>query len=92
MSRFPPFSRYESGAVSARLRDLLVRLRLHMRDEAILDEAVARLATELNVRPGEAAERLSRMARHSGLDLVEVAKGIERPLTSPGSRCTCPAG
>jgi serine phosphatase RsbU (regulator of sigma subunit) len=83
VSRFPPFSRYESGAVSARVRDLLVRLRLHMRDQAILDEAIARLATELNVRPGEAADQLTRMARHSGLALVEVAKGIERPADEP---------
>ncbi|MFD0470761.1 hypothetical protein ACFQ0B_22525 [Nonomuraea thailandensis] len=92
MSRFPPFSRYETGAASARVRDLLVRLRLHMRDEAILDEAIARLATELNVRPGEAAEQLARMAKHSGLELVEVARGIERPLTSPGRRTRCPPG
>ncbi|TYB52179.1 SpoIIE family protein phosphatase [Nonomuraea sp. PA05] len=83
MSRFPPFSRYETGAASARLRDLLVRLRMRMRDEAILDEAIARLATELNIRPGEAAEQLSRMAQHSGLELVEVAKGIERPPDEP---------
>ncbi|TMR25414.1 hypothetical protein ETD86_00740 [Nonomuraea turkmeniaca] len=79
MSKYPPFSRYESGAASARVRDQLARLRHHLRNEAILDEATARLATELNIRPGEAAERLARMAQHSGLGLVEVAKGIERP-------------
>ncbi|MEV0378680.1 SpoIIE family protein phosphatase [Nonomuraea sp. NPDC050643] len=79
MSKYPPFGRYESGAASARVRDQLARLRHHMRNEAILDEATARLAIGLNVRPGEAAEQLARMAQHSGLDLVEVAKGIERP-------------
>ncbi|UBU11789.1 PP2C family protein-serine/threonine phosphatase [Nonomuraea gerenzanensis] len=83
MSRFSPFSRYESGAASARVRDLLVRLRMRMRDEAILDEAVARLATGQDIRPGEAAEQLARMAQHSGLELVEVAKGIERPPDEP---------
>ncbi|GAA2214558.1 hypothetical protein GCM10009850_100230 [Nonomuraea monospora] len=91
MSRFPPFSRYETGAASARLRDLLVRLRLRMRDEAILDEAIARLATELNIRPGEAAEQLSRMAQHSGLELVEVARGIERPPDEPRQTLDVPA-
>ncbi|GAA4991597.1 serine phosphatase RsbU (regulator of sigma subunit) [Nonomuraea thailandensis] len=91
MSRFPPFSRYETGAASARVRDLLVRLRLHMRDEAILDEAIARLATELNVRPGEAAEQLARMAKHSGLELVEVARGIERPPDEPRQAHEVPA-
>ncbi|MGR6915147.1 PP2C family protein-serine/threonine phosphatase [[Actinomadura] parvosata] len=90
MSRFPPFSRYESGAASARVRDQLVRLRLHMREEAILDEAVARLATELNIRPGEAAEQLSRMAQHSGLELVEVARGIERSPEEPRPRPEVP--
>jgi serine phosphatase RsbU (regulator of sigma subunit) len=50
-----------------------------MRGEAILDEATARLATKLGIRPGEAAEQLARMAQHSGLDLVEVARGVERP-------------
>jgi serine phosphatase RsbU (regulator of sigma subunit) len=77
VSKYPPFSRYESGAVSARIRDQLLRLRHHMRGEAILDEAIARLATEMNIRPGEAAEQLDRMAQHSGLDLIEVAKGVE---------------
>ncbi|GAA3552722.1 hypothetical protein GCM10022419_036380 [Nonomuraea rosea] len=79
MSKYPPFSRYETGAASARVREQLVRLRHHMRGEAILDEATARLATKLGIRPGEAAEQLARMAQHSGLDLVEVARGVERP-------------
>ncbi|MEO3870633.1 SpoIIE family protein phosphatase [Nonomuraea sp. B12E4] len=50
-----------------------------MRSEAILDEATARLAVELNIRPAEAAERLVRQAQHSGLDLISVAKGVEHP-------------
>ncbi|MFB4277107.1 PP2C family protein-serine/threonine phosphatase [Nonomuraea sp. MTCD27] len=79
MSQYPPFSRYETGAASARVRDQLLRLRHQMRDQAILDEATARLATELNIRPVEAAEQLARMARHSGLAPIEVARGIERP-------------
>ncbi|MEV3979497.1 SpoIIE family protein phosphatase [Nonomuraea sp. NPDC049758] len=79
MSRFPPFSRYEMNAASARVREQLVHVRRHLRTQAILDEATARLATRLNIRPGEAAEQLARMAQHSGLDLIEVAKGIERP-------------
>lgn len=82
-SKFPPFGRYETGATSARVRELLLRLRLHMRDEAILDEATARLATKLNIRPGEAAEQLARMAQQSGLGLVEVARGVERPPDEP---------
>ncbi|MFC5830088.1 PP2C family protein-serine/threonine phosphatase [Nonomuraea insulae] len=91
MSKYPPFSRYETGAASARVRDQLVRLRHHMRSQAILDEATARLATELNIRPGEAAEQLARMAQHSGLDLVEVAKGIERPPEEAGGAPDAPA-
>ncbi|MFC4122535.1 PP2C family protein-serine/threonine phosphatase [Nonomuraea zeae] len=79
MSRYPPFSRHDTGAAAARVRDQLLRLRHRMRGEAILDEATARLATKLNVRPGEAAEQLARMAQHSGLDLIEVARGVERP-------------
>ncbi|NUR89806.1 MAG: SpoIIE family protein phosphatase, partial [Nonomuraea sp.] len=54
-------------------------MRHHMRNEAIIDEATARLASNLGIRPDEAAEQLARMARHSGLDLAEVARGIERP-------------
>ncbi|MCK2212610.1 SpoIIE family protein phosphatase [Actinomadura sp. ATCC 31491] len=83
MSKYPPFGRYETGAATARVREQLARLRHRMRNEAILDEATARLATEMNIRPGEAAEQLARMAQHSGLDLVEVAKGIERPHEEP---------
>ncbi|MFI7635700.1 SpoIIE family protein phosphatase [Nonomuraea sp. NPDC049400] len=79
MSKYPPFSRFETGAASARVREQLARLRHRMRNEAILDEATARLAARLNIRPGEAAAQLARMAQHSGLDLIEVAKGIERP-------------
>ncbi|MEU6711720.1 SpoIIE family protein phosphatase [Nonomuraea sp. NPDC046802] len=79
MSTFPPFSRYETSAASARVRDQLTRLRHRMRTEAILDEATARLATEMNIRPAEAAEQLARMAQHSGLELIEIARGIERP-------------
>ncbi|MGW2158147.1 SpoIIE family protein phosphatase [Nonomuraea sp. NPDC001699] len=77
MSRFPPFSRYEMNAASARVREQLAHLRRHLRTQAILDEATARLATRLNIRPGEAAEQLARMAQHSGLELTEVARGIE---------------
>ncbi|WP_049572864.1 SpoIIE family protein phosphatase [Nonomuraea sp. SBT364] len=62
------------------MRDKLAELRRHMRNEAIIDEATARLATGLGIRPAEAAERLARMAKQSGLDPVDVAKGVERPL------------
>ncbi|RSN07526.1 hypothetical protein DMB42_23065 [Nonomuraea sp. WAC 01424] len=68
------------NAASARVREQLTVLRRHLRTQAILDEATARLATRLNIRPGEAAEQLARMARHSGLELTEVARGIERPI------------
>ncbi|WP_157549082.1 SpoIIE family protein phosphatase [Nonomuraea candida] len=87
MSKYPPLRRYETGAASARVRDQLHRLRHQLRSEAILDEATARLATGMNIRPAEAAEQLERMARHSGLDLLEIAKGIERPAEEPGE---CP--
>ncbi|SDK19147.1 PP2C family protein-serine/threonine phosphatase [Nonomuraea jiangxiensis] len=83
MSKYPPLSRYETGAASARVRDQLARLRHRMRSEAILDEATARLAAELNIRPAEAAEQLTRRAQHSGLDLISVAKGVERPSEEP---------
>lgn len=79
MSEYAPFIRYETGAASARVRDQLARLRQHMRSEAIIAEATARLAIKLNVRPSEAAEDLARSARHSGMELVEVARGVERP-------------
>ncbi|MEV4169879.1 SpoIIE family protein phosphatase [Nonomuraea sp. NPDC049709] len=90
MSQYPPFSRYETGAASARVRDQLQRLRRQMRDQAILDEATARLATELNIRPVEAAEQLARMARHSGLAPIEVARGIERPSEEAGGPLDVP--
>ncbi|NUP78710.1 MAG: SpoIIE family protein phosphatase [Nonomuraea sp.] len=83
MSKFPPFSRYEMNAASARVREQLAQLRHHLRNEAIIDEATARLATQLDLRPAEAAERLARMAQHSGLALTEVARGIERPPEQP---------
>ncbi|MFI6739602.1 PP2C family protein-serine/threonine phosphatase [Nonomuraea sp. NPDC050451] len=91
MNKYPPFRRFETGAASARVREQLARLRHHRRSEAILDEATARLATELNIRPGEAAEQLARMAHHSGLDLIEVAKGIERPPEEPAQALEVPA-
>ncbi len=79
MSDLPSFSRYETGAASARVREQLARLRLHLRNGAVIDEATARLATGLDIRPAEAAERLARMAKQSGLSLVDVALGVERP-------------
>ncbi|SEG93402.1 Serine phosphatase RsbU, regulator of sigma subunit [Nonomuraea solani] len=91
MSKYPPFSRFESGAASARVRDQIARLRHDLRSEAILDEATARLATQLNIRPGEAAEQLARTAQHSGLGLVEVAKGVERPPEEDRSPLEAPA-
>ncbi|TDD48257.1 hypothetical protein E1286_15905 [Nonomuraea terrae] len=79
MTEYAPLSRYESGAASARIREQLARLRQHMRGEAIVAEATARLAIRLNIRPGEAAQELARTAQHSGLDLVDVARGVEPP-------------
>jgi serine phosphatase RsbU (regulator of sigma subunit) len=84
VSTYPPFGgRYDCGAAAARIRELLSRLRRRMRNEAVLDEATARLATRLNVRPAEAADHLARMAQDSGIELVEVARGVERPPDRP---------
>ncbi|MEV0346750.1 SpoIIE family protein phosphatase [Nonomuraea sp. NPDC050680] len=84
MSNYPPFGgRYDCGAAAAGIRELLTRLRRRMRNEAIVDEATARLAIRLNIRPAEAADELSRMAHDSGIPLVEVAMGVDRPPDKP---------
>ncbi|MEU4225484.1 SpoIIE family protein phosphatase [Nonomuraea sp. NPDC026600] len=84
MSNYPPFGgRYDCGAAAAGIRELLTRLRRRMRNEAIVDEATSRLATRLNIRPTEAADQLSRMAQDSGLALVEIARGIDKPPDQP---------
>ncbi|MGI5287506.1 hypothetical protein ACQEVF_29790 [Nonomuraea polychroma] len=62
MSKYPSFSRYESGAASGRIRDELASLRHHMRSEAILGEATARPATQMNLRPGVAEDDVCGMA------------------------------
>ncbi|PZG20724.1 SpoIIE family protein phosphatase [Nonomuraea aridisoli] len=79
MTEYAPLSRYETGAASARIREQLARLRQHMRGEAIVAEATARLAIRRNIRPAEAAQELARTAQHSGLALVDVARVVEPP-------------
>ncbi|NRQ32634.1 SpoIIE family protein phosphatase [Nonomuraea sp. NN258] len=86
MSDYPLYGgRYEASTAAARIRTRLARLQRHMRNEAIVDEAIAKLATRLDLRPSEAAEQLNRMAQHSGLDLVEVARGVDAPLPQDGA-------
>jgi serine phosphatase RsbU (regulator of sigma subunit) len=92
VSTYPPFGgRYDTETAAARIRELLARLRRRMRNEAVLDEATARLAIRLNVRPSEAADQLARMAQDSGIALIEVARGVERPPDHPAELPDLPA-
>ncbi|PZG16288.1 PP2C family protein-serine/threonine phosphatase [Nonomuraea aridisoli] len=79
MSQYPPLASYESTAATAKLRAQLERVRGRMRDKAVLDHAVAKLATRENIRPCEAAERLAGIAQYSGLDPAEVARRVQAP-------------
>ncbi|MFI7615065.1 SpoIIE family protein phosphatase [Nonomuraea terrae] len=79
MSRYPSLAPYESTAATAKLRSQLERVRGRMRDKAVLDQAVAKLATRENIRPCEAAERLAGMAQYSGLEPDEVARRVQAP-------------
>ncbi|MWA05556.1 SpoIIE family protein phosphatase [Actinomadura sp. LD22] len=65
------------SAASDTVRKQCTRVSSVMRDKAIVNRAITRLARKLNTRPSEAAEHLEQMAEHSGISLIEVAEGIE---------------
>ncbi|MFI6299884.1 PP2C family protein-serine/threonine phosphatase [Nonomuraea sp. NPDC050790] len=79
----------ESDDVTARIRERLNALRARMRREAILDEAVSRMAVRENIRPEEAVRHLSRLAGLSGMELLDLAATIE-PAPPPPTRPPVP--
>lgn len=72
--------RNQSTATTAMIRQQLADLRRTMRREAIVEEATSRLAARMNVRPAEAAAHLARLSHDSGVDLLDVARGVEQPV------------
>ncbi|WP_395109747.1 SpoIIE family protein phosphatase [Actinomadura sp. SCN-SB] len=79
MSDYAQFGREQSAAASAKVCEQRALVQSRVREKALVDRAVARLVTKLDLRHDEAAERLEQMAQHGGLSLSEAAERIQPP-------------